>query len=117
MKKILLALSFVCCALWIGAGVAPADSVKVPVNKITDDGVGEAIGFITFADDGKGGVDVLVDIVGISEGEHGMHVQQPERLTGGVNPHGGGLRHARHCAHRSAVAASRSSDRTGTMAG
>ena len=76
MKKILLALSFVCCALWIGAGVAQADSVKVPVNKITDDGVGEAIGFITFADDGKGGVDVLVDVVGISEGEHGMHVHE-----------------------------------------
>lgn len=76
MKKILLALSFVCCALWIGAGVAQADSVKVPVNKITDEGVGEAIGFITFADDGKGGVDVLVDIIGISEGEHGMHVHE-----------------------------------------
>ena len=76
MKKILLALSFVCCALWIGAGVAQADSVKVPVNKITDEGVGEAIGFITFADDGKGGVDVLVDVIGISEGEHGMHVHE-----------------------------------------
>ena len=76
MKKILLSLCFVCCALWIGAGAAQAESVKVPVNKITDDGVGEAIGFITFADDGKGGLDILMDVVGISEGQHGIHVHE-----------------------------------------
>ncbi|MFT4300331.1 MAG: superoxide dismutase [Cu-Zn] SodC [Desulfovibrio sp.] len=76
MKKILLSLCFVCCALWIGAGAAQAESVKVPVNKITDDGVGEAIGFITFTDDGKGGLDILMDVMGISEGQHGMHVHE-----------------------------------------
>ena len=76
MKKNLLALCFLCCALLIGAGAAQAESVKVPVNKISDEGVGDAIGFITFTDDGKGGVDILMDVVGISEGQHGFHVHE-----------------------------------------
>ena len=63
MKKNLLALCFLCCALLIGAGAAQAESVKVPVNKISDEGVGDAIGFITFTDYGIMGIAVFHIVV------------------------------------------------------
>jgi len=64
------------CALGLGAQTVLAESVKVPVNKISAEGVGEAIGSVVFDDDGKGGMDITVDIVGIAPGEHGMHVHE-----------------------------------------
>ena len=56
MKRILLAACLAGCALAFGAQTVLAESVKVPVNKISSEGVGEAIGFVVFEDDGKGGM-------------------------------------------------------------
>ena len=76
MKRILLAACIAGCVLGLGAQTVLAESVKVPVNKISGEGVGEAIGFVTFADDGKGGMDITVELAGIAPGGHGMHVQE-----------------------------------------
>jgi len=76
MKRILLAACLAGCALGFGAQTVLAESVKVPVNKISNEGVGEAIGFVAFEDDGKGGMDIMVDVVGIPQGDHGMHVHE-----------------------------------------
>lgn len=76
MKRILLATCLAGCALAFGAQTVLAESVKVPVNKISSEGVGEAIGFVVFEDDGKGGMDIMVDVVGIPQGDHGMHVHE-----------------------------------------
>ena len=76
MKRILLAACLAGCALGLGAQTVLAESVKVPVNKISSEGVGEAIGFVVFEDDGKGGMDIMVDVVGIPQGDHGMHVHE-----------------------------------------
>ena len=46
MKRILLAACLAGCALGLGAQTVLAESVKVPVNKISSEGVGEAIGFV-----------------------------------------------------------------------
>ena len=76
MKRILLAACLAGCALGLGAQTVLAESVKVPVNKISSEGVGEPIGFVVFEDDGKGGMDIMVDVVGIPQGDHGMHVHE-----------------------------------------
>ena len=76
MKRVLLAACLAGCVLGLGAQTVLAESVKVPVNKISAEGVGEAIGFVAFTDDGKGGMDIVVDLAGISPGEHGMHVHE-----------------------------------------
>lgn len=60
--------------LFMGTAVQ-AESVKTPVNKISADGIGEEIGFITFSD-ADGGVDVIVDLTGLPEGQRGMHVHE-----------------------------------------
>lgn len=75
MKKTMLALSLLCCGLLLSAGAAYADSVKVPVNKVNAEGVGEEIGFVTFTD-GEDGVDIFVELMGLPEGPHGMHVHE-----------------------------------------
>lgn len=59
--------------LLFAGGHAQAESVKVPVNKISAEGIGEKIGDITFKD-ANGGLDVMVELMGIAEGEHGMHI-------------------------------------------
>ena len=79
MKRILLAACLAGCALGFGAQTVLAESVKVPVNKISNEGVGEAIGFVAFEDDGKGGMDIMVDVVGIPQGDHGIAALQPVR--------------------------------------
>lgn len=75
MKKATLAVSLLCGGLLLMAGSAHAETVKTPVNMISADGVGQEIGFITF-EDGEGGVDILVDLAGLPQGPHGMHIHQ-----------------------------------------
>lgn len=74
MKK-----SFVFLALLAGfvfaSGIANADTIKVPVNKVSAEGIGEETGTVTFVDTPEG-VDILVDLTGMHEGPHGMHVHQ-----------------------------------------
>lgn len=76
MKRILLAACIAGCMLGLAAQTVLAESVKVPVNKISGEGVGEAIGFVLFDDDGNGGMHVTVELAGIAPGEHGMHVHE-----------------------------------------
>lgn len=56
-----------------GLSPAYADSIKVPVNKVTPEAVGEEIGNVTFMDV-DGGMDILVDLSGLTPGDHGMHI-------------------------------------------
>lgn len=46
------------------------------MNKISAEGVGEAIGFVVFDDDGKGGMDIAVELAGYRPGDHGMYVHE-----------------------------------------
>lgn len=66
------------CGNLLMFGMAHADTLKVPVNAITDQGVAEEIGTITFvdADGNEAGVDILVELTGLPEGEHGMHIHE-----------------------------------------
>ena len=64
-----------CGGLLLMGAAAQAESVKTPVNKISADGIGEEIGVITFSD-ADGGVDIIVDLTGLPEGERGMHVHE-----------------------------------------
>ena len=75
LKNMSFAL-LLCGGLLLMGSAAQAESVKTPVNKISPDGVGEEIGFITFSDADGGGVDIIVDLTGLPEGEHGMHVHE-----------------------------------------
>ena len=68
-----------CGGLLLMGSAVQAESVKTPVNKISPDGVGEEIGFITFSDADGGGVDIIVDLTGLPEGEHCMKTL-PARL-------------------------------------
>ena len=72
MKKIIV-FAFV-VSIFMFSGYAQAESVKVPINKVSAEGIGDQIGNITFTDANKGGVDIMVEINGISAGEHGMHI-------------------------------------------
>lgn len=74
MKKS-LAYAALCAGLIFAAGPALADSIKVPVNQVSADGVGKQIGSVTFTD-ADGGMDIQVDVSGLSAGQHGMHIHQ-----------------------------------------
>ncbi len=55
---------------------AYAASIKVPVNHVSAEGIGQEMGTVTFEDAPGGGLDILVDLSGLSKGEHGMHVHE-----------------------------------------
>ena len=67
-KTVMLAAAF-----FFAASPCLADTVKVPVNKVSPDGIGEEIGSVTFVDV-PDGMDILVDIAALPPGEHGMHI-------------------------------------------
>lgn len=73
MKK--LALLTVAAALLLSVP-AYAASIKVPVNHVSAEGIGQEMGTVTFEDAPGGGLDILVDLAGLSKGEHGMHVHE-----------------------------------------
>lgn len=73
-------------AMLFAAAPCFADTVKVPVNKVDSQGVGEQIGTVTFVDV-PDGLDILVELSGLAPGEHGMHIHvnpscQPAQLDG-----------------------------------
>jgi Cu-Zn family superoxide dismutase len=49
--------------------------VKVTLNQITPDGVGAKAGTVTIRQ-GKGGVELVVDLSGLTPGEHGFHMHE-----------------------------------------
>lgn len=73
MKKSLV-LASLAAALFAAAPVM-ADTLKIPVNKATPEGIGQEIGSVTFVDV-PGGMDILVDLMGLTPGQHGMHIHQ-----------------------------------------
>lgn len=74
MKKLLILAALLAAAAFTAAP-ALSETIKVPVNKVSPDGVGEEIGTITFVDVPEG-MDILVDLTGLTAGEHGMHIHQ-----------------------------------------
>lgn len=78
MKKSHLIACGALCGNLLMFGMAHADTLKVPVNAITDQGVSEEIGTITFvdADRDEAGIDILVELTALPEGEHGMHIHE-----------------------------------------
>lgn len=62
-------------ATLLSATAALADTATVTINKITPDGVGEAIGKATITDSSSGAV-IAIEVAGIPPGEHGMHVHE-----------------------------------------
>ena len=68
--------------LLIAAGAAAAKPkekgpapVKVTVNQISPDGVGKSIGTVTISET-KAGLDLAMDLSGLTPGEHGMHLHE-----------------------------------------
>lgn len=60
-----------------------AEAVKTPINKISDTGIEDEIGFITFVE-GENGLEMIVDIVGLVPGPHGMHVHEKGNCEPGL---------------------------------
>lgn len=77
MKLRIVALAALCGGLFMAANTLPAlaESVKAPVNKISDKGVEDEIGFITFTEEPDGLV-MMVELVGLVPGPHAMHVHE-----------------------------------------
>ncbi len=57
------------------AASAFAEPVTAKINAISPEGVGAEIGKATFAD-GKGGLEITLDVKGLAAGEHGVHVHE-----------------------------------------
>lgn len=74
MKKSALCLAFG-AAFVFSASFCMAESIRVPVNLVSPDGIGQAIGSVTFTDV-PDGMKILVDVAGLPPGEHGMHIHQ-----------------------------------------
>ncbi len=84
MKRILPVLLVMGGALLLAAGHVRAESVTVPINRIMDAGVDKALGQVVFADDGKGGLDILVEVAGLPPGPHGMHIHEKPSCAPGL---------------------------------
>lgn len=68
-----MALAAVTVGVW--TAVSAAD-LQVTVNKVTADGVGEAIGTIVFRDDAGQGLMITPNLQGLVPGMHGFHVHE-----------------------------------------
>jgi Cu-Zn family superoxide dismutase len=53
---------------------AHAADVTVDINKITPDGIGEKLGTAVISEKSGGGIQIKVDMIGVTPGEHGFHV-------------------------------------------
>jgi len=53
---------------------AYAADVTVDINKITPGGIGEKLGTATISEKSGGGLQIKVDMIGVTPGEHGFHV-------------------------------------------
>jgi Cu-Zn family superoxide dismutase len=73
MKEIITATVFLIAV--IAAGSAMAGDVVVPMNLITEQGVGMSIGTVTISE-GQGGLVFTPQLSGLSAGVHGFHVHQ-----------------------------------------
>ena len=70
-----------CAGLLLSLGASPgafakgAKPIKVTMNKVTADGVGESIGTVTIKES-KDGVTLEPSLHGLTPGEHGFHVHE-----------------------------------------
>lgn len=74
MKKFIF-LGCLAAVCMLGTRPVMAESLTVPVDAVTSDGIGSQIGTVTFVDV-PGGMDIMVDLKGLAPGEHGMHIHQ-----------------------------------------
>lgn len=71
------------CSLGLGLPIgAHAADVSVDMNKITAEGVGEKLGTVIVSEKAGGGLELKVDMVGVTRGEHGFHLHE----TGDCGP-------------------------------
>lgn len=77
MKLRIVALAALFGGLLLAAGTVPAiaKSAKAPIHKVSDKGIEDEIGFITFTE-GPNGVEMLVELMGLTPGAHAMHVHE-----------------------------------------
>ncbi len=73
MKTITL-LSVAFCVSVAGAALAE-DPVSIPVNKISAEGIGEKAGTMELKA-AADGVSLMIDVKGVTDGEHGFHVHE-----------------------------------------
>lgn len=62
-------------SLLMASNPVVAETVIVPVNQVSADGIGEKIGTVTFIDT-PDGLNIDVDLTGLTPGQHGMHIHQ-----------------------------------------
>lgn len=62
-------------ALLVATGVAFAQSLTVPINRISENGVGDKIGTVTVTESKKG-VSFKVDVTGLPAKDRGFHVHE-----------------------------------------
>lgn len=74
MRKFLLTAAILAAAAFAASPLL-AETIKVPVNKVSGEGIGQQIGSIDFTDV-PNGMDIAVDLSGLAPGEHGMHIHQ-----------------------------------------
>lgn len=72
MKRTFI-VTAICAAAMFTASPLVAETIKVPMNTVTPEGIGNEVGTVTFVDV-PDGLDILVDLTGLSTGEHGMHI-------------------------------------------
>lgn len=75
MRKSVLIPMLMCIAVPVFSIAACAESINVAINAVSDKGVGQEIGRVTFVEV-TGGLDIVVDITSVSPGEHGMHIHE-----------------------------------------
>lgn len=76
MKKAALVLMLAAGLFLLNTAPVKAETATAEVHKVTAEGIGEKIGTVTFTDAAKGGVDIMVDLMGLPEGQRGFHVHE-----------------------------------------
>jgi len=74
MKPLLPLVASSLLAAFIVPASAGAAEVTVDMNKITADGIGEKLGTAVISAKPGGGIQIKVDMTGISAGDHGFHL-------------------------------------------
>ncbi len=65
------------------SGMAAAAEIKVPINKVSAEGVGDAIGNVVITESDKG-LALKVDVTGIPAGPHGFHIHEKPDCSPGM---------------------------------
>jgi Cu-Zn family superoxide dismutase len=83
-KRLLCSTVLSLAAAATGAAAVRAADLKIAVNSITAQGVGESIGTIEFRDSSDFGLLIIPKLHGLAPGVHGFHVHQNPDCAPGV---------------------------------